>query len=47
MALILIIMLLCATASLLAILHCPLARAIGLGMRCFAEASQGERDVLR
>ena len=27
--------------------QCPLARAIGLSMACFAEASRGEADALR
>ena len=40
-------LILAVTAAAVAIGRCPLARAIGLNMRSFAEASRGDSDVLR
>lgn len=35
------------TAAVIAIRQCPLARAIGLSVQSFAEASRGAPDTLR
>lgn len=47
MAMFLGAMMVLALLLLAALLRCPLARTIGLGFDCFAEASRGEAGKLR